>query len=707
MTGLWRIAIGVVVCFVAAGAFSHSFSRGQQAAVAMAMVVAHAAIGWWTSIRIRDHRGVERLAVAATIALGLSTLLPNLLGALGLLRAEIFLPLVALILVVAAFVTRASQPMSGGPQADHAAGKNELVTIVATTTLLFNFAARWMKAHVVAPLSWFGGDDISYHAAAVAVWNYTHDLRMLKFSSGDRSTPFYPIGSELEAWTLLAPFRDSDFFMRWSQLPFFVGCLIAIAALARRLNLSPFSAALAVLLFATIPRFYPELALSSGNDCSTAFYALAALHGTISLQRNARSAIYPGLAIGLLAGTKYVGFLFAVPLVLAAFIALLKTESDEKAPKRAAVATALALLGVALLAGGYTYARNAYVTGNPLFPAPVAIGDRVILYGWPESGHEPRMSKPEAHIDLVEFLVRRGDRLGWHFAFTIVPAALIAPVVALFRRRRRWEDVIVFVIPLIFFLEFLYLMGDHRDIRYVMPSVATAAVAYAWLLEGLPARGAFAARMATLLVLTLNLLRMLGPGVAGRMTLLIIASLIGLLAVWAAPRLTPRVWSVAVPLAVLFAIALPLSWTAAIQRYDNSKLAAIARHFPEARAAAAIDRITRNDGARIAYAGMNRPYLFFGSALQNIVDIVPTASPAGDRFYDWTTTAEIPYGHGGTFETWHRNLRELSTRFVVLVRERHDDAEPEYGWIQSHPQLFRGLISAGDAEVYEVLPEPP
>src|SRR5258708_3755 len=46
------------------------------------------------------------------------------------------------------------------------------------------------------PVGAYGGDDISYHMGAVATWPHSGDLRMIKFSFGDRSTAFYPILAE-------------------------------------------------------------------------------------------------------------------------------------------------------------------------------------------------------------------------------------------------------------------------------------------------------------------------------------------------------------------------------------------------------------------------------------------------------------------------------------------------------------------------------
>ncbi|MEO6193992.1 MAG: hypothetical protein ABIS20_13355, partial [Thermoanaerobaculia bacterium] len=66
-----------------------------------------------------------------------------------------------------------------------------------------------------APAGPHGFDDVSYHLSAVATWIRYGDLRMIRFSMGDPSTPFYPILGEMASWVLIAPFRDSDVMARW------------------------------------------------------------------------------------------------------------------------------------------------------------------------------------------------------------------------------------------------------------------------------------------------------------------------------------------------------------------------------------------------------------------------------------------------------------------------------------------------------------
>ncbi len=549
-------------------------------------------------------------------------------------------------------------------------------------------------------------DDLSYHLSTVATWIRHGDLRMIRFSIGDASTPFYPVLGEVTSWVLIAPFRDSDVAARWTQLPFACFSFLAAAAVARRLGLSRRDAALAAISYAGIHHVIPYLALGAGNDHATSFFTLAAVDGALAFARRPRPgvAVAAGAAIGLLLGTKYIGVFFA-PVILAvlilAWLAERRRRQEEAAhaPARRLAGLAILLAATMAITGGYTYLRNAVTTGNPIFPAPVHIFGVEIFPGWEGILTTERDTSPEFQIDVWHFLTRRSRHFGSYFPFTLLPAAVLAPLLAL--GRRRWREALVFSLPAVFFLQFLLLMHDHRDNRYFLPGIALAAVAFVWLLaqwgpRSFPLRAALPVWILWQAVRTFewtNTRRGL--------------TAVALLAAGALLELLWRKWKTGERAAALhpwvggIAAAGLLAVTAAplgrqIATYQEVKLA---RQLGPL----ALERLAGPDGARVAYAGLNKPYLFFGSRLQNDLEIVPRTRALASRTYSWRSRLAEPYKIG-PYRRWHGNLERLGVELVVIIRSPWEN--PERQWMFRRKRDFRLVYEDMETEIWQVRQRP-
>ncbi|HKV13162.1 MAG TPA: glycosyltransferase family 39 protein, partial [Thermoanaerobaculia bacterium] len=450
--------------------------RAFQVLVFAALLAALGNAGWRIARRLLPEAGRASLVTAAfTFAVALAAVPATWLGHFGLLRPAPFFGIVAAVFLLARLIPLPERPHEppGDPER-LARAETALVLAVALLT-----AWAWGRTAHGARYDfpgYYSFDDTYYHLTAVATWHRSGDLRMVKLAMGDSSTTFYPIVAEICAWVFLAPFRDSDFAARWAQLPFAFASLAAAAAVARRLGISRRAAGVAALLYATVPEFFPELALSAGNDHTAAFFTLAALDSALELGRRPRrgAAVYAGIALGLLAGTKYLALLYAAVLAGVAAVSLL---ANRPRPSFKALAGLVGLAAaLALAAGGYTYLRNAVTAGNPLFPAPIGL---LGLPGWESATLASRRLWAEFAIDVPSFLTARPDLFGPLFPFILLPAALLAPFVALGRGSswgRRIETAVVLALPIVFFLQFRYLMHDHRAARYIFPAIALAAV---------------------------------------------------------------------------------------------------------------------------------------------------------------------------------------------------------------------------------------
>ncbi len=718
----------------------------------LALVALLAAAGWAggrAAGTLVPRAGLgSRLACAVTAAVAAVTCSATLLGHFGQLRLGPFLATLGCAFAGSLYLRpaprRATNVACTTPAGSRSLARIErALLLAAAAALALRFGGS--VVHVARdPGAFVTYDDMSYHLPVVAVWQRSGDLRTMKFETGDPSPTFYPFATELCSWALLAPLRDSDALARRVQLLFALGSLIALAAVSRQLGLSRRAALFAVLLYVTVDRAFPVLALGAGNDHASCFFTLAALDGGLLLLRRPGrgAAAYTGAALGLLIATKYIGLFFAAT-VLAALLILwatgrigsrrggdLRQDEGEKGesgesgvagaglaarrrfdpelPRRRpgsarALAWHLGILGVLMvLCGGYAYARNAWTSGNPVFPAPVVVWGHRLWAGWNGASLEWRRHLPEFRIDTLSFLTQRSDLFGPLFAWTMLPAALIAPALAMAQRQRRLA--VVLALPIALFLEFRFLMHDHRDVRYILPALAIAGIAAAWVLTTADWRLGAAARCAILVGILFAAASHLHANAVQQAILLPLLCVLAGLAAAAADRYRAAADDRAPTwrrgrLGIVVALGLPAIMGAAwaggrwIDRFQTVKLAAEP-------AAAALDAATRWRGARVAYVGSNEPYLFFGSRLQNDLQIVPTDGDLAAQYYFWGGSVHFPFDRPSSGQ-WRANLAARSIDFVVAART--PDEGPERSWMAASPRDFTVLYQSPRIEIWRVV----
>jgi hypothetical protein len=703
-----RAARLVLACLIAAvllaGAMLPAAPRAFQVIVFAAMLSAL----WGTGANlccwlVPGWEPLSRAVAAFTFAVGVAVVPATWMGHFGLLRPAPFLVWTAAAYLLSLLLPERDvepEPVPAAASDISRSARIEAALLIAAALAVGLVFLREVKGMRFLPPGSY--DDLSYHLSAVATWIRHGDLRMIRFSMGDTSTPYYPILGEMWSWVLFAPFRDSDVAARWSQLPFACFSILAAAAIARRLGLGRRDTALAAVSYAGIYHVFPFLAMGAGNDHSLSFFTLAAVDGSLAFARRPRAgtALMTGTALGLLLATKYIAVLFTPVLLAVLLLAVLAERRRRKEgtePSAARLASLAALLAAAMaITGGYTYLRNAVTTGNPIFPAPVRILG-IELPGW--ANILERDTSPEYQIDVWHFLTRRTRLFGSYFPFTLLPAALLAPLVAL--ARRRWREALVFTLPVVFFLQFRFLMHDHRDIRYFLPGIALAAMAFAWLLARIGPR-IFPFRAAVLVWIAWQDVRLFHRPNAWK--LLVTLALLGIGALlelgWQRWRARHRdlplrfwfaSWGPVTVAALLTVAAVPAGW--AVAKYQAVKLA----HQP---GPLALERLAGPDGARVAYAGLNKPYLFFGSRLQNEVEIVPRSRALAERTYRWGSRTAKPY-EVGPYRRWRGNLERLGIELVVLIRTPW--ADPEGSWLAHRSKDFQLVYRDAETEIWRVL----
>ena len=367
------------------------------------------------------------------------------------------------------------------------------------------------------------------------------------------------------------------------------------------------------------------------------------------------------------------------------------------------------------VAGGYTYLRNAWTVGNPLYPLPLHLGPWH-LPGWTESTLAFRRTLPEFAIDPLRFLLANDVLTGRVFVVTLLPAAVLAPLLRLWpapppaapppRRGRpdaassrpssspcrrcssssSWSASTTTATcatssppspsppPASPGCSTAWRHADRRCTAPCSPAPPSSpsrssSPATAWR----SARGrcsrppwprpAAPPRLARPRLRRRRVTHASAAG--GRRSALAAAALLALL--------------VAAGLA-----AAPVAERYAADRYAGDPVVqALAEAAPE--------------GTTVAVVGGNRWYPLFGAHLQNRVLVVPRHGPLTGAFYTWGGDTGFPFDDGD-FQAWRRNLAAAGVHWIVLHPDQGD--EPIRSWMKAEHHHFHRVATGAERELW-------
>ncbi len=357
-------------------------------------------------------------------------------------------------------------------------------------------AAWWAMADPLCHGIRYDWDDLWYHATAPAHWRADGRLSLAPVFY----TAHYALNSELFSLWFLLPFRGDALV----GLAGFYWAVLAVVStvsfgLAQGRSRSAALAPAALILAAPVLRAQAETFSAvdlAGPACVLAAVALALPSGgPWSLRRRLADACYSGVLAGMAVGCK-VSF---APAALVVVLWLLLVQRRQ-CSLRARAGLAGLFVASALMAGGFWYARNFVLTGNPLFPAEIgpfhgplaaAVQDRTKLITW--------VHKALGDSGGLGKLLALHTRWPWPL-FAVAVVGYVAGVCSVFRRRaggdpaRRSARLLLLLVGLAMVVSypFVPLSGsiDHPravlrvQLRYLIVQFAVGVTLVASLLEG-------------------------------------------------------------------------------------------------------------------------------------------------------------------------------------------------------------------------------
>lgn len=250
-----------------------------------------------------------------------------------------------------------------------------LFAAIFTPFLILAFT-RFFNALYQVPIEY---DNLAYHLPFMVDWLQNGDLWKVYYSAFAGPLGYYPSNFELLDLWIALPFHG-DLMINLINIPIFVLLPIVLYKVARNFGITNHGSLLVVMLFLMMPVTMRQL----GVPLVDIYFCLTFLWGLFYLQEYRKTGHLnevwlAGLALGLFAGTKYLGIVYIVPLVII-FMLFLFFHSKQRL--RSLWWGSVIFLSAMFLTGSFWYLRNWVDTGNPLFPTDVSVGGYSIFQGY-------------------------------------------------------------------------------------------------------------------------------------------------------------------------------------------------------------------------------------------------------------------------------------------------------------------------------------
>lgn len=676
----------------------------------------------------------------------------TLAGAAGLLRATPLL-LMSLAVLLAAILlhTLSPTPNSGSEFHDSAEIEKEPPDIIAigfvcVAVLISMMLFIW--GVISPPPPW---DAYVYHLPFAATWLQDGRISLVTVPFGDQAGTYFPSNTELYYAWLMLPLK-SEMLTNAGQFPFYCAAALLAWRIGTILGLNRYAAAASGALFALVPGIMHQSVASEVDIVFCSLFLLSLYFMLVYLdgENRAACAALSGLAIGLLAGTKYIGLTFAPILAIPSLWIFLKC----KKPRHAAAYILLAACGCA-----YWYVRNLAATGNPVFPLTISFFGMTIF---PGGYTRESMTYAVFHAkSAADWLDAMKTTTGVPLGIALGAGMILGPAIFFIQKRlsSRRALLVLLLAPLMIAV-FAFLIPYNLESRFTYPALAIACISLGYLIGNenifikmIATVGVFVAAATSidndvfagpLAKTMLNLIfgaDLVGAGVArssaiysmlrpGAIMLFICALSAGiaflLLIVTSA---TDRMKRFALPLFAVSLIAFLASVFATLPSYRSYRLL----YNPDFQVGLAwnyLDRYQSQKGpgaARISFTGTDLCFGLYGGSLQNKVYSAAITAHPDWKFHDCVAEVKrlgqyrVPHTDRIDFcrrnpdaSAWISNLARERTDFVFISTLHQNDlphlphdAEGfpiEYGWAKSRPDIFHPIYTNTQVMIYRLSP---
>lgn len=556
----------------------------------------------------------------------------------------------------------------------------------------------------------FGWDSLNYHFVFPVEWLKHGNLHNPITISDEPSASYYPINGSLFFFWLMFPLRNV-FVADLGQVPFFIVAFLAVYGISRKIGLGRLFSFYAASLFSITPNLFKQLSFAY-VDVMVAALFLVCVNSIFSLNKSfsrANVLVY-SLSLGLLLGTKTVALPYSILLFVPFVYLALKNI------KKAYLAVIPLLAVVAL--GGYSYIRNLFITGNPLYPLNFKIFGKVIFKGVIDTSLYGAHFKIEDY-SLAKLLFHEG--LGIQGTILILPAVFLALPVVFMKKRKSVDFILAYflLLPIFIFLAYRFII-PLANTRYLYPLLGTGIILGLFTAQnlGLP-RIVTNVLTAICAIASMTELAKRNELVTSIIMTFLLFFLLSRLIKYAGFLRRPVFIFLISVLIICSLVRLEKDYLKnEYQRY--SKMVKYSGFWPDA--TAAWNWLNKNTkGDNIAYIGRPVPFPLYGTNFKNNVYYVSVnkTEPAKlhyfkDSSYSWgydflsvhkSLEEKGNYRADADYSVWVNNLMARNTDFL-FVYSLHQTKEiifpMEDFWAKANPEKFVPVFTNQTIHIYKI-----
>lgn len=635
-----------------------------------------------------------------------------LLGILGILFLRNLLMLNLAILLGVWLTTRTyrSENLSlDGINKDFLELFNSKTTLFITSVILV-FSLVKLLINLVNPP--FGWDSLNYHFVFPVEWLKQGNLNTPITVFDDPSPSYYPINGSLFYLWLIFPIKNVS-LADLGQLPFFILSFLATYSISRKIGINRKFSFYSASLFLLIPNFFKQLSVAYVDVMVTGLFLTCIVYlFLLTIEFSLRYVLLYSMSLGLLIGTKTVAFPYSILLIIPFMLILFRNRKN-------AYLLLIALLITGIL-GGFSYIRNFFETGNPLYPLEFKLFGDTIFRGVMDMTTYRAHFKPEDYR-LSKLLFHEG--LGLQSLLFILPATFLALPLALWKRKTKREIIYFSILPVLIYLIYRYII-PLANTRYLYPLFGTGIICAFFVIERLKIHK-------TIIDILVFLCALISMSELAKRQELVISIILTVVVFFLAPffmKLGRQKKSSITPASLCLIFGFILLGMLFLEKdyFKNEfprykKMVKYSGFWPDA--AAAWEWLNNNTTCNnIAYIGRPVPFPLYGTNFKNNVYYVSVnkTEPAKLHYflnsrYQWgydflslhkNLEAEGNYRAEADYVVWLSNLFKRNADYLFIY-SLHQTKEREFPledtWAREHPDKFIPVFSNETVRIYRIV----